>query len=82
MSDELAELSRLGHRGFIGGLWDELGRLQVDFPVSEGLEPAHVLLDIGCGSLRGGVHLIPYLEPGRSTDPSVPGRCDARDREG
>jgi SAM-dependent methyltransferase len=64
MTDEIAELERLGHRNFVGGLWDEIGRLQFDFLVSEGLEPGHVLLDIGCGSLRGGVHLIPYLEPG------------------
>jgi len=32
--------------------------------VSQGLAPHHVLLDIACGSLRGGVHFIPYLEPG------------------
>jgi cyclopropane fatty-acyl-phospholipid synthase-like methyltransferase len=31
--------------------------------VKEGLKPEHYLLDIGCGSLRGGVHFIAYLEP-------------------
>lgn len=32
--------------------------------VEQGLEPQHVLLDVACGSLRGGVRFIPYLEPG------------------
>jgi len=52
------------HRSVIGGLWDEIGRLQFDFMVSQGLEPHHHLLDIGCGSLRGGVHFIGYLDSG------------------
>jgi SAM-dependent methyltransferase len=64
MTSELTELSRLGHRNFVGGLWNEIGKLQFDFLVAEGLLPNHTLLDIGCGSLRGGVHFIPYLEPG------------------
>lgn len=52
------------HRDVIGGRWDELGQLQLDFLVAEGLAPHHVLLDIGCGSLRGGVKFVPYLDPG------------------
>lgn len=52
------------HRRFVGGLWEELGRLQFEFLVSCGLRPEHVLLDVACGSLRGGVHFIRYLEPG------------------
>jgi hypothetical protein len=62
--DESASLDELGHRNFVGGLWDELGSTQFDFLTSEGLQPSHVLLDIGCGSLRGGVHFIRYLDPG------------------
>jgi SAM-dependent methyltransferase len=54
----------LGHRQAVGGKWDVLGRLQFDFMVDRGLQPHHVLLDIACGSLRGGVHFIRYLEPG------------------
>lgn len=54
----------LGHRDYVGGLWEEIGRLQVDFLVAQGLEPAHCLLDIGCGALRGGVHFIRYLDRG------------------
>ena len=38
----------------IGGLWDEMGKHQFEFLQSKGLEPQHKLLDIGCGSLRGG----------------------------
>ena len=52
------------HRGKVGGLWDEIGQLQFDFLVRQGLQPHHSLLDVGCGSLRGGVHFIRYLEPG------------------
>ncbi|MBB3949426.1 class I SAM-dependent methyltransferase [Aureimonas jatrophae] len=52
-----------GHRNIIGGLWDEMGALQRDYLVQHGLRPADRLLDIGCGSLRAGVVLVPYLEP-------------------
>lgn len=53
-----------GHRAAIGGLWEEVGRLQFDFMVRHGLVPQHRLLDLGCGSFRGGVHFVPFLEPG------------------
>lgn len=52
------------HRGVIGGNWEQIGMLQFDYLKNHGLEPNHRLLDIGCGSLRGGVHFINYLEPG------------------
>ncbi len=48
----------------IGELWEEVGKLQFDFLVSAGLSPASTLLDVGCGSLRGGRHYVRYLEPG------------------
>lgn len=51
----------------IGGMWEEIGQLQVDFLRKEGLLPSHRLLDIGCGTLRGGRHLIRYLDAGRYT---------------
>jgi hypothetical protein len=54
----------LGHRPYVGAHWDEVGRLQFDFMVEHGLQPTNVLLDIGCGSLRGGVHFIGYLDRG------------------
>lgn len=52
------------HRDAVGGLWDQMGRLQFEFLRSRGLERSHHLADIGCGCLRGGVHFIDYLEPG------------------
>jgi hypothetical protein len=55
----------IGHRDYVGGMWDEIGQLQFDFLVSQGLTPEHVFLDVACGSLRGGVHFIDYLNPGK-----------------
>ncbi|TKS52799.1 class I SAM-dependent methyltransferase [Luteimonas yindakuii] len=52
------------HRAVIGGLWDEMGHLQLDFMRARGLQPSDCLLDLGCGSLRGGVHFVRYLDPG------------------
>jgi SAM-dependent methyltransferase len=49
----------------VGGLWDEMGKKQLDYLVSQGLRPEHTLLDIGCGALRAGVHFIGYLGPGK-----------------
>jgi ubiquinone/menaquinone biosynthesis C-methylase UbiE len=53
-----------GHRDYVGGLWEAVGTLQFRFLVEQGLEPRHVLLDVACGSLRGGVRFVPYLDPG------------------
>jgi SAM-dependent methyltransferase len=52
------------HRDVIGGLWDQIGALQFEFLKAAGLEPRHTLLDVGCGSLRGGVHFVRYLDAG------------------
>lgn len=41
-----------------------MGRLQVEFLTGRGLSPSDVLVDVGCGALRGGVPLIRYLNPG------------------
>src|SRR2546423_1107802 len=54
----------VGHRAYIGGGWEGVGRLEFDFMVARGLRPHSVLLDIACGALRAGVQFIPYLEPG------------------
>lgn len=51
------------HRNLIGGKWDEIGQLQLDFLINAGMKPDHKLLDIGCGCLRAGVKIIPYLDP-------------------
>ena len=52
------------HRLAVGGQWDEIGQLQFDFMVSQGLTPASTLLDVGCGALRGGVHFVRHLDDG------------------
>lgn len=52
------------HRGIIGDLWEELGALQLEFLKAKGLRPWHKFIDVGAGSFRAGVKLIPYLSPG------------------
>ncbi|MFQ5719251.1 MAG: glycosyltransferase [Acidobacteriota bacterium] len=59
-----AGVEALGHRRYVGGLWDEVGRLQFEFLKGHGLKPDDTLLDIGCGALRGGVHFVRYLGKG------------------
>jgi len=58
------QIMERGHRSYVGAKWDVLGKLQIDFLVKNGLKPRHVFYDIACGSLRAGVHLIPYLDTG------------------
>lgn len=59
-----AEIDAKEHRDFVGGLWEELGELQIQFLKARGLEPGHRMLDLGCGALRGGIHFIRYLDSG------------------
>jgi len=58
------EMEQGAHRDFVGGLWEEIGRLQFEFMIAHGLKRDMRLLDIGCGSFRGGVHFVRYLESG------------------
>ncbi len=44
--------------------YDRIAALQVSLLLCAGLRETHCLLDVGCGSLRGGRMLIPYLRPG------------------
>lgn len=53
------------HRDVVGGMWEVIGKLQLDFLVRRGLRPEHRLLDVGCGALRGGVFFVRYLDPSR-----------------
>lgn len=74
LHEELAQQCRSGlsaeqlaagvHRELVGGLWDEIGALQLGFLVGAGLRPSMRLLDLGCGCLRGGVRFVRYLEAG------------------
>ena len=52
-----------GYKRAVGGLWEEMGRLQLDFLISQGMKPCHTLLDIGCGTLRLGNLAARYLDP-------------------
>ncbi len=58
------DLARGRHRSFVGGKWEEMGRFQLDYLKQQGLRPEHRFLDVGCGALRAGRHLVDYLEPG------------------
>jgi len=58
-----AGVKLLGHRTYVGGLWDQIGNHQFKFLLDRGLQPEHILLDIACGALRLGVKVIPYLQP-------------------
>lgn len=60
------EARRHPRHAFVGPpqLWALQRRFQFEFLTSHGLRPEHRLLDIGCGTLRGGIPLIEYLETG------------------
>ena len=45
-------------------LWQLKRDFQISFLREHGLEPGHFLLDIGCGTLRGGIPIIEYLDAG------------------
>jgi len=59
-----AEIAAGEHRELVGGLWEELGALQIGYLRAQGLRADHHLVDVGCGALRGGIHFIQYLDPG------------------
>ncbi len=52
------------HREEVGGAWDDLGKMQLEFLLAHGLKPESVVLDIGCGCLRAGIHLVRFLNAG------------------
>lgn len=60
------ELGRRARHDLVGSasLWRMKRDFQFDFLKSAGLAPHHRLVDIGCGTLRGGIPLIRYLDPG------------------
>jgi hypothetical protein len=68
VEDTWEEIHQIGHRHFVGGVggyWEEIGGLQFRYLVDRGLTPSDTLIDVGCGSLRGGSKFIRYLDPGR-----------------
>lgn len=54
-------------------LWEMKRRFQIDFLRRAGLLPHHRLLDLGCGTLRGGIPLIDHLAAGNYAGVEVRG---------
>ena len=50
-----------------GHLWKEKRDWQMGFLLNHGLSPSDHFLDVGCGTLRGGIPIIEYLDPGNYT---------------
>ena len=53
------------HRVVPGGQWIEAGEWAFQVLRDKGLQPADSVLDMGCGSLSTGRHLLQYLDAGR-----------------
>ena len=53
-----AEIAAKHHRAFVGGLWNEVGRLQFEFMKAQGLLPEHK-----CVELRGNstANRVPFV---------------------
>jgi SAM-dependent methyltransferase len=60
-------INHFGPERAVGGFDQGIGKLQFDFLRDEGLAPTNSLLDIGCGTLRGGRYYIDYLNEGKYT---------------
>lgn len=56
-----------GPRRAVGSDGLGIGKLQFEFLKQNGLTPGDSLLDIGCGSLRGGEYFINYLNESNYT---------------
>ena len=46
-------LMLIGYKNYVGGKWDQIGKLQFEFLKKNNLKPDHCFLDIGCGAFRG-----------------------------
>ena len=77
---ELFKSKRLSRKHAQGGVsahlegadhWDDVGRMQFEFLLREGLQHHHHLLDVGCGSFRGGRFVIDYLQEGHYFETDV-----------
>lgn len=44
--------------------WLQRGKFQLDVLLWRGLLPSNTVLDVGCGPLRAGVHIIDFLDAG------------------
>tara|TARA_S200000501_G_C20527911_1_gene614255 strand:- start:42 stop:476 length:435 start_codon:yes stop_codon:yes gene_type:complete len=66
--EPLERIKIRGHRSFVGGgtseAWYGHGMFMYHFLIKNGLKSSDKFLDIGCGSLRIGQYIIPFLETG------------------
>lgn len=53
----------------------EQKRFQLDYLVSQGLEPKHSLLDFGCGAGSAAVHFVGHLNPERYVGADISAQC-------
>ena len=60
----MKERARRDPKDAVGGRWELGGEGQIALLKRYGLKPNHTVLDIGCGSLRGGLNIIKYLDTG------------------
>lgn len=61
------EIDAEGYKEHLGGgteHWEQRGAFQVQLMRFFGLQAESSLLDVGCGPLRGGIHLLKYLDSG------------------
>ena len=59
------EINSEKYKLYLGGgirEWEKRGLFQILLMEKIGLNPEHSLVDIGCGPLRSGIHLIKYLK--------------------
>lgn len=62
------DIAQESYKSYLGGgaaLWEERGAFQPLLLRKLGLQPSSSLLDIGCGPIRGGQHLIKFLDHGK-----------------
>jgi len=74
-------LAKGRHRDIVGGRWNETGTIQMTLLQDAGLQPHHILLDIGCGALRLGCKAVPYLDPGHYWGTDLSAELMARGRD-
>jgi hypothetical protein len=58
------------HREFVGGMWGDIGRPQLEFLKQQGLQPGHRLVDVGCGAPRS-QKMLCFYPPEREADVSA-----------
>ncbi len=59
------ELFGVHHRNEMGGRWDLAGKNQLNMLLQNGLKKDMNFLEIGCGYMRAGSHIINFLDPFR-----------------